>query len=126
MPGLLATQIASLQPLSRMAPTLLCGSRKSGGFLQLPTSTRVWPLAQQRQLVARLAQALAAANDREQVALAGLLERAVALGRELEEAMLCLETDSSDAQASRDQILDELLDVSLELGKILGRAREIA
>ena len=74
----------------------------------------------------RLAQALAAANDREQVALAGFLERAVTLGRELEEAMLRLETESADAQASHDQILDELLDVSLELGKILGRAREIA
>ncbi len=91
--------------------------------MPLPTASHVLPLARKRKLVLELAEALAYAEDREDLPLVRILEKAVRLGRKLEQAVGKIQGLDPPPE-SPDHLLQGMLAVSLELGQLLRRARE--
>ncbi len=92
--------------------------------MPLPSSTNVLPLARKRKLVPELAQALSSAEDRNALPLMHLLRQAVALGRQLENEVRRIRI-TEPASKSTDRMLEAMLDLSMELGRVLRKAREI-
>ena len=92
--------------------------------MPLPSSTRVLPLARKRKLVPELATALSCAEERKALPLVRLLQQAVALGRKLEEEVWW-QSVSDTVSESSGRLLEAMLDLSLELGRVLRKAREL-
>ena len=92
--------------------------------MQLPSSTRVLPLARKRELVPELATALSRAKERKALPLMRLLRQAVELGRKLEDE-IWWQSVSDTVSESSGRLLEAMLDLSLELGKVLRKAREL-
>ncbi len=92
--------------------------------MPLPRSTSVLPLARKRKLVPELAKALARAEDREALPLMHLLQQALALGRQLESEVRQIRI-TEPASKSTDKMLEAMLDLSMELGRVLRKARRL-
>ncbi len=93
--------------------------------LLLPTSTRVLPLARKRRLVQKLAEALARAEGRQKPPLVRLLKKAMVLGRRLEDEVRQIRT-TKPRPGSVDRLLEAMLQLSLKLGRVLRKARDLA
>ena len=92
--------------------------------MPLPTSTSVLPLARQLRLVRELEDALARAEVTGLHTLAGLLARAVALARDLEDEIQQMVEDDPDP-GTRDRVLERALELSMKLGPVLNEARDL-
>ena len=90
----------------------------------MPSSTSVLPLARKRKLVPKLAKALARAEERQALPLMRLLQQAVTLGRQLESEVRQIRM-TEPSSPSTDQVLEAMLDLSMELGRVLRKAREL-
>ncbi len=92
--------------------------------MPLPSSTHVLPLARKRKLVPELARALSRAEDRQAQPLMRLLRQALALGHQLEDEVRQIRV-TEPASPSTDRMLEAMLDLSMELGRVLRKAREL-
>ena len=92
--------------------------------MPLPSSTNVLPLARKRKLVPALAKALSHAEQRQALPLTRLLQQAVILGRQLEREVRQIRM-TEPSSPTTDQVLEAMLDLSMELGRVLRKARKL-
>ena len=90
--------------------------------MSLPTTTRILPLAQNRELLRRLTEAMARAHQRRQEPLIELLAKALPLARDLEHELLQMRRTEA-VPGMPDPALERTFSLSTQLGPLLKEAR---